>query len=84
MSMLGLHDRVDVGARGRSARANWGASSAGSPASVERTVRIGITGKYAELRDAYASIDKVARALRGAPERARSTSDWIDTTDGER
>ncbi len=43
-------------------------------------VRIGITGKYAALRDAYASIDK-ALEHSGAHLSAKIDIEWIDTTE---
>ena len=57
MSILELHDRVDTEAEDRS-REEWMAFARGLTTPKSRKVRIGLAGKYAALRDAYASIDK--------------------------
>jgi len=49
-------------------------------AAADRTVRIGITGKYTALRDSYASILK-ALEHSGAANGCKVEVDWIDTTD---
>ena len=57
LSILGMHDRVDLAHEDR-ARDRWMAYVRKMQAPHTRKVTIGITGKYAGLRDAYASIDK--------------------------
>ncbi|MCC6676492.1 MAG: CTP synthase [Phycisphaerales bacterium] len=57
LSILGLHDRVDISQEDR-ARERWSSFVRKLTAPKKRSVAVGITGKYAELRDAYASIDK--------------------------
>lgn len=57
LSILNLHDRVDISKEDR-ARERWASFVGKLTAPKQRSVTIGITGKYAELRDAYASIDK--------------------------
>jgi CTP synthase len=47
----------------------------------ERSITIGITGKYAALRDAYASIDKALEHCSAHLGSARSSRSWIDTTE---
>lgn len=48
-------------------------------AAADRTVRIGITGKYTALRDSYASILKALEHA-GAANGCKVEVDWIDTT----
>ncbi|MBL0927107.1 MAG: CTP synthase [Phycisphaerales bacterium] len=57
LSILNLHDRVDLAAEDR-ARERWISYTRKMAAPTARSVRIGVTGKYASLRDAYASISK--------------------------
>ncbi len=57
LSVLNLHDRVDLAHEDRS-RERWMSYVRKLEASKQRAVRIGLTGKYASVRDAYASIDK--------------------------
>ncbi len=57
LSMLQLHDRVDNRAEDKN-REQWMGFVRRLSATKPRAVTIGITGKYAGLRDAYASIDK--------------------------
>jgi CTP synthase len=45
-----------------------------------RTINLGLTGKYANLRDAYASIDKALEHC-GAHLGVHVEIEWIDTTD---
>lgn len=79
LSTLGLHDRVDPAYEDR-ARAHWRqfVSQIESPKRFKAT--IGITGKYAALRDAYASIDK---AIEHAATQLSCDVEikWIDTTE---
>jgi CTP synthase len=57
LSILGLHDRVDVAHEDKS-REKWMTFVRKLTAKKSKAVDIGVVGKYAELRDAYASIDK--------------------------
>lgn len=57
LSVLDLHDRVDLSHEDEE-RANWSRYINMMEAPRTRHVRIGIAGKYASVRDAYASIDK--------------------------
>ncbi len=57
LSILKLHDRVDTKAEDR-ARAVWGSFASRLGAHRDHKVTLGISGKYAALRDAYASIEK--------------------------
>ncbi len=81
LSMLGLHDRVDP-MQEDEARQKW--SSFGRKLVSPRTheVKLGIPGKYAALRDAYASIDK---AIEHAAVHLGCTIDthWLDTAEFE-
>ena len=79
LSALELHDRVDVLSEDRS-RKRWTGFVDKLLADKTRRVRIGVTGKYAELRDAYASIDKAMEHC-GAHLEAEIEQVWIDTTD---
>jgi len=79
MSMLGLHDKVDVVAEDE-ARSRWGNFVTGLTGRKKHKIAIGITGKYAALRDAYASIDKALEHC-AAELSADIDVDWIDTTD---
>ncbi|MCC6970166.1 MAG: CTP synthase [Phycisphaerales bacterium] len=79
MSILNLHDRVDVSHEDR-ARERWTAFVKKLTAPKPRTVTIGVTGKYAHLRDAYASIDKAIEHC-SAHAGARVELKWIETTE---
>jgi|TARA_R110000782_G_scaffold103991_20_gene191651 CTP synthase len=79
LSILGIHDRVDT-RHEDDARQNWTTFVRGLKSEHEHTVRIGITGKYADLRDAYASIDK-ALEHSGAHLGCRVEQEWIETTE---
>jgi CTP synthase len=79
LSILNLHDRVDVAHEDRS-RERWMAFVRKLTAPKTREVSVGIAGKYANLRDAYASIDK-ALAHCSAHLSARIDLKWIDTTE---
>jgi len=79
LSILDLHDRVSP-VHEDEARSQWEAFSTRLLARRTRPITLGITGKYAALRDAYASIEKAiehASIHLGADVDAR----WIDTTD---
>jgi CTP synthase len=79
LSMLDLHDRVQVGNEDR-ARERWLSFVRKLTAPRTRGITVGLTGKYAALRDAYASIDK---ALEHCSAHLSCEIDirWIDTTD---
>jgi CTP synthase len=79
LSIIGLHDRVDAVHEDR-ARKVWSGFVDKLTAKRERSIEIGITGKYAELRDAYASIDKSLEHC-GAHLGVKIQQRWIDTTD---
>ncbi len=57
LSILSMHDRVNSTHEDR-LRAKWTNFASQLLAPHERSIDIGISGKYASLRDAYASIDK--------------------------
>ncbi|MEO1236706.1 MAG: CTP synthase [Planctomycetota bacterium] len=82
LGILNLHSRVDPIHEDK-ARANWRTFMAKlertPPAGSPNAVRIGITGKYAALRDAYASIDKALEHC-GSYLDTRVETEWIDTT----
>jgi CTP synthase len=79
LSILGLHDRVHPVHEDR-ARARWASFASKLIAPRTHTISLGITGKYAALRDAYASIDK---AIEHAAIELGADIDtkWIDTSD---
>lgn len=79
LSILGLHDRVDTRHEDR-ARQSWTTFVRGLTAEKDHTVRVGITGKYADLRDAYASIDKALEHC-GAHLGCDIEQEWIETTE---
>ncbi|HEX7009181.1 MAG TPA: CTP synthase, partial [Phycisphaeraceae bacterium] len=78
LSLLDLHGRVDQAAEDV-AREKWRAFVNRLTAPRRFSARIGITGKYAALRDAYASIDKALEHC-GAHLSADLDVRWIDTT----
>ncbi|MFM9957882.1 MAG: CTP synthase [Phycisphaerales bacterium] len=82
LSILGLHDRVDLAQEDRH-RERWMTyvrKMATPPAGRPRKVTIGITGKYAGLRDAYASIDKAVEHC-STHLACDVDLDWISATD---
>lgn len=79
LSILGLHDRVDI-RHEDVARQKWSTFVRGLTAEKEHAVRIGITGKYADLRDAYASVDKALEHCSAHLE-CQIDYEWIETTD---
>jgi CTP synthase len=78
LSILGLHDRVDV-TREDVARRAWNDFSAKLASPRSRKVKIGVMGKYASLRDAYASIDKAIEHC-GIHLNASVELHWLDTS----
>jgi CTP synthase len=79
MSILGIHDRVDVSHEDKS-RERWMSFVRKLTAPKTRSITIGVAGKYANLRDAYASIDKSIEHCTGHLN-CRVDMDWIDTTE---
>lgn len=79
LSILNLHDRVNP-IHEDSARERWRLFINRLTSPRRFSARIGITGKYAALRDAYASIDK---ALEHCAAHLSVDLDvhWIDTTE---
>jgi CTP synthase len=57
LSLLNLHDRVDLAHEDRS-RERWMNYVRKLTSVKSRHLKVGISGKYATLRDAYASIEK--------------------------
>ena len=78
LSLLELHDRVDAIVED-DARRNWTQFVGRLTTQRRFAVCIGITGKYAALRDAYASIDKALEHC-GAHLGTDIRIEWIDTT----
>ncbi len=79
LSILDLHERVDPLHEDR-ARASWKTFSEAITAERRHPIRIGITGKYAALRDAYASIEKALEHC-GTHLSADIAIDWIETSE---
>ncbi len=79
---LQLHDRVDQLQEDR-AREQWRSFNISLSSAKRYKTRIGITGKYAALRDAYASIDKALEHC-GAHLSTDLEILWIDTIDLEK
>lgn len=79
MSMLGLHDKVDVPHEDK-AREKWNTFASKLTARKRHNVTLGIAGKYANLRDAYASIDKAIEHCT-AHLSCKVDLHWLDTTD---
>ena len=79
LSILGLHERVNAGAED-SARSAWSAFGRRLSAPRDHRISIGISGKYAALRDAYASIDKAIEHC-GVELGAEIDVRWLDTSD---
>ncbi len=79
LGILDIHDRVDV-RKEDIARRRWGSFVDGLTAQKKYKVRIGLTGKYADLRDAYASIDKAVEHC-SAHFRSEIELVWIETSE---
>lgn len=79
LSLLRLHDRVDVAAEDRG-RERWGTFVRRLTRPDKLPLRIGVVGKYAELRDAYASIDKALEHC-GAHLGAQIDQRWVEASD---
>ena len=79
LSILGLHGRVDMGHEDR-ARERWKGYVRRLEAPKSRHVRFGMAGKYASLRDAYASIEKSLEHC-GTHLACEPELVWIDSTE---
>lgn len=78
LSLLDLHHRVNALCEDQ-AREHWRTFVSKLSARRKHHVHIGVTGKYASLRDAYASIDKALEHC-GAHLNVKVDLQWIDTT----
>ena len=78
LSLLSLHERVDQ-LNEDNAREEWRTFVNQLTGKPKYRAKIGITGKYAALRDAYASIDKALEHC-AAHLSADVDIEWIDTT----
>ncbi len=78
LSILDLHTRVDA-RKEDEARRKWSTFVEGLVAEKKHSVSVAITGKYADLMDAYASIQKSLEHC-AAHFRCKVNLDWIDTT----
>jgi CTP synthase len=82
LTHLDLHDRVDQAKEDRErARWNWFVERIQPP--KEKTVNIGVTGKYVSTRDAYASILKACEHC-SVHLGVNVNLKWIDTTEVDR
>jgi len=79
LSILDLHNRVDT-RQEDTARRQWSSFVDGLIAEKKHSVRVAITGKYADLMDAYASIQKSIEHC-AAHFRCDVEQVWLDTTD---
>ena len=79
LSLLRLHDRVDVAAEDRG-REKWGTFVRRLTKPGKLPLTVGVVGKYAELRDAYASIDKALEHC-GAHLGAQIEQRWVEASD---
>jgi len=79
MSLLNLHDRGDVSLEDK-ARERWTNFVRKLTVPKQRHVTIGLSGKYAHLRDAYASIEKATEHC-SAHLNCRIDLRWIESTD---
>ena len=79
LSILDLHDRVNPVTED-AARSEWNVFASRLAAQRQHRVTLGITGKYAALRDAYASIDKAVEHC-GIALSADVELRWLDTSD---
>jgi CTP synthase len=79
LSILELHDRVNTVQEDRE-RVRWSAYTQRMAAPRTHKARIGVLGKYASLRDAYASIDKALEHC-ATELGADAEVEWLDTSD---
>ena len=81
LSILDLHGRVDVAAED-TARQSWSRYAEAIVAPREESIRVGILGKYASLRDAYASIEKSIEHA-STHLAVRPELEWVDVSEHE-
>jgi CTP synthase len=79
LTILNLHERVNQRAEDV-ARRTWVKFVDNLLAPKEKTVNIGVTGKYTAIRDAYASIDKALEHC-SAHAGCNVHIEWIDTSE---
>jgi CTP synthase len=79
LTLLNLHDRVNQRLEDQSRR-KWVKFVDDLLAPKEKTVNIGVTGKYTAIRDAYASIDKALEHC-SAHAGCKINIEWIDTSE---
>lgn len=79
LSLLDLHARVNAGHED-AARDRWRSFIVGLTSTKRHDLTVGILGKYTELRDAYASIDKALEHCT-AHQPARIEQRWLDVTE---
>jgi len=79
LSILDLHDRVDLAEEDR-AREGWMRFTRSLTSKKKTSVTVGLTGKYASVRDAYASIDKAVEHC-AAHLDCDVRLEWMDSTD---
>ncbi|MEO0483867.1 MAG: CTP synthase, partial [Planctomycetota bacterium] len=79
LGVLDLHDRVDASKEDR-ARVRWGEFVDRLHGPRDRSLTIGIAGKYTGLRDAYASIDKAIEHC-STQLRTDIQLEWIETSE---
>lgn len=79
ISIIDVHDRVSI-AKEDHAREQWTSFVSKLVSPKKRHVTIAITGKYAALRDAYASIDKAVEHC-AAHLRTRVDLRWTETSE---
>ncbi len=79
LTRLDLHERVDTLTEDRE-RSNWRRFVERVERPRKFRAKIGITGKYAGLRDAYASIDKALEHC-AVELNAELKVEWLDTTE---
>ena len=79
LTLLNLHSRVNQRAED-SARRRWVKFVDDLLAAKEKSITIGVTGKYTAIRDAYASIDKALEHC-SAHAGCKVNIEWIDTSE---
>ncbi|HAI13965.1 MAG TPA: CTP synthase, partial [Phycisphaerales bacterium] len=79
LTRLDIHDRVNQRHEDK-AREDWRKFVSMITRKRKFTAKIGITGKYAKIRDAYASIDKALEHC-GTHLNAELDVHWLDTTE---
>ncbi|MHC4996018.1 MAG: CTP synthase [Planctomycetota bacterium] len=77
LSILNLHERVKPAVEDQ-ARNRWNSYVSKLMSEQRHEINVGITGKYANLRDAYASIDKALEHA-GTHLSAKINIHWLDT-----